>query len=231
MLLFLVLVEKTAIYLDEVRLDLLVRDILQTQWLDRIRKETAGTLEYRIRISLQVDELSVREHLQQCLHTPRMRWVLAQILRTVRIPEGNLDEFEECFLKHFPLVFADIVEKQITVAIFEHMLREEPEIIICIRHHVRQSKLLFLGKIHCQFHIIRRTFIRHQPTHILFEERLSPHHQMRKYSLISSVIPKMLVTREHIMYKCSSTPPVSQNEHRIMLQWLISQQLLVTPVL
>ena len=111
MLLFLVLIEKTAIYLDEVRLDLLVRDILQTQWLDRIRKETAGTLEYRIRISLQVDELSVREHLQQCLHTPRMRWVLAQILRTVRIPEGNLNQTHESIHEDPPLLLRDIVKQ------------------------------------------------------------------------------------------------------------------------
>mgnify|MGYP007089580881 CR=1 FL=1 len=54
---------------------------------------------------------------------------------------------------------------------------------------------------------------------------------MRKYSLISSVIPKMLITREYIMYKRSSASPVSQDKYRVMLQRLISEQFLVTLVL
>ena len=160
-----------------------------------------------------------------------MRRILAKELSSLGIPQRNLNQLREYLFKHLQFGIRYIIKQKILIGILLLIFRQEPEIIICIRHHVRQSKLLFLGKIHCQFHIIRRTLIRHQPTHILFEERLSPHHQMRKYSLISSVIPKMLVTREHIMYKCSSTSPVSQNEHRIMLQRLISQQLLVTPVL
>ena len=86
MFLLLKLVEKPTIDLQYVRLDLLVRDLLQTQRLDRVGEETACTLKHSIRIALQIDELSIGEHLQKCLHTTRMRWVLAQVLRAIRVP-------------------------------------------------------------------------------------------------------------------------------------------------
>ena len=222
---------KLCIDRKDIFLQLFIANILQLQRLNRICKETACRFEYSIRVTHQVDKLSIREHFHQFLHPSGMRRVLTKKLSTVSIPQRNLNQFSEHLFKHLQFGIRYVIKQKIFISVLLLILRQKPEIIIGIRHHVRQSKLLFLGKIHCQFHIIRRTFIRHQPTHILFEERLSPHHQMRKYSLISSVIPKMLVTREHIMHKCSSTPPVSQNEHRIMLQRLISQQLLVTPVL
>ena len=221
MLLFFIFIEQTAVYFDKITFDLLVGDVLQTERLDRISKEAARAFEHRIRISFQIDKFSIREHFHQGLHTSRMRRILAQELGPFRIPEGNLDQFEERFLKHFPLVFADIVEKQITVAIFEHMLREEPEIIIRVRHHICQGKFLFLGKIHLQFHIIGRTLVGHQERHVLLEERLSPKHQVREYGLIGRIVAEMLVTREDIVHECRPATPMSENEHRVHLQRLV----------
>ena len=86
-------------------------NILKFQRLDSIREETARALEHRIRITHQVDELGIGEHLYQFLHTPGMRRVLAEKLRTVRIPQGNLDESGKCFLKHLQLRLAYIVEQ------------------------------------------------------------------------------------------------------------------------
>ncbi len=34
------------------------------------------------------------------------------------------------------------------------------------------------GRSGSQLHIVRRTFVRHKPTHRLLEERLAEHHQM-----------------------------------------------------
>ena len=215
----------------DILLQLFIADILQFQRLDCIGKETACRFKYRIRITHQVDKLGVREHFHQFFHPARMRRVLAEELRTLGIPQRNLDQFCEYLFKHFQFFVRDIIKQQILVRIFLLIFRQEPEIIIGIRHHVRQCKLFLLRKIHCQLHIIRRTLVRHQPAHILLEERLSPHHQMREYGLISCVIPKMLVAGEHVMYKSSSTPPVSQNEYRIMFQRLIGQQLFVAFIL
>ena len=147
------------------------------------------------------------------------------------IPQRNLYQLRKYFFKHLQLRIRDIVKQQILVSIFLLIFRQEPKIIISIRHHVCQCKFFFLRQVYCQLHVVRRTFIRHQPTHILLEERLSPHHQMRKHGLIGRIIAKMLITGEYIVHKSSSAPPVPQNKHRIMLQRLIRQQLLITFVL
>ena len=160
-----------------------------------------------------------------------MRRVLAEKLRTLGVPQRNLDQFREYLFKYFQFLVADIIKQQILVRIFLLIFRQEPEVIIGIRHHVRQGKLFLLRKIHSQFHIISRTFVRHQPAHILLEERLSPHHQMREYGLVSRIIAKMLIARKYVMYKSRSTPPMSQNEYRIMFERLICQQLFVTSIL
>ena len=101
------------------------------------------------------------------------------------------------------------------------MLREEPEIIIRVRHHICQGKFLFLGKIHLQLHIIGRTLVGHQERHVLLEERLSPKHQVRKYGLIGRIVAEMLVTREDIVHECRPATPMSENEHRVHLQRLV----------
>ena len=126
-------------------------------------------------------------------------------------------------------MFADIVEKQIAVAIFEHMLRKEPEVIIRVRHHIRQGKFLFLGEIHLQLHIIGRTFVGHQERHVLLEERLSPEHQVREYGLIGRIVAEMLVAREDIVHESRPATPMSENEHRVHLQRL-ARNLAVTRI-
>ena len=88
-----------------------------------------------------------------------------------------------------------------------------------------------MRKVNGKFHIVRGTFVRHQPTHVLLEERLPPHHKMRKYSLVCRVVAEMLVAGENIMHKRSPATPVSQNEYRIMLQGLICQELFIASVL
>ena len=198
-------------------------DILKFQRLDSIRKETTRTFKHRIRIAHQVDELGIREHLHQFLHTSRMRRVLTEELSSMRIPQGNLDKLGECFFKYPQLCFAYIIKQQILICIFLLVLRQKPEIVVGIRHHIRQCKLFFLRQVHSQLHIIRRTLVGHQPAHILLEERLPPHHQMRKYGLISCVIAKVLITREHIMHESCSAAPVPEDKNRIMFQRLGSQ--------
>jgi len=160
-----------------------------------------------------------------------MRRVLAEKLRTVRIPQGNLDESGKRFLKHLQLRLTYIVEQQILIGILLLMLGQEPEVIIGIRHHVRQRKLFLLRQVYRQLHIVRGTLVGHQPAHVFLEERLSPHHQMRKYGLIRCVIAEMLVAREHIMHESCSATPVTENKYRVVLQRFVRQQLLITFVL
>ena len=72
---------------------------------------------------------------------------------------------------------------------------------------------------------------RAQPAHVFLEERLSPHHQMRKYGLIRCVIAEMLVAREHIMHESCSATPVTEDKYRVVLQRFVRQQLLIAFVL
>ena len=108
-LLFFIFIEQTAVYFDKIAFDLLVGDVLQAEWLDRIGKEAARALEHRIRISFQIDKFSIREHFHQGLHTSRMRRILAQELTSFRIPEGNLDQLRNVSLNipaHVPLILS-----------------------------------------------------------------------------------------------------------------------------
>ena len=122
-----------------------------------------------------------------------MRRVLAEELGSVCIPQRNLDQFGEYFFEYLQFFFRDIIKKQILVSIFLHVFGQEPEIVVRVRHHVGQCELFFLRQIYCQFHVVGRTFVRHQPAHILLEEGLSPHHQVREDRLIRGVVTEMLV--------------------------------------
>ena len=82
-----------------------------------------------------------------------------------------------------------------------------------------------------QLHVVGRTFVRHQPAHVLLEEGLSPHHQVREYGLVGRVVTEMLVAREYIVHEGSTAAPVSQNEYRVVFQRFVGQQLLVTAFL
>ena len=160
-----------------------------------------------------------------------MRRVFAQELGTVGIPQRNLDEFGEGLFKDFQFFSTDVLEKQVFVGVFLGIFRKEPEIIVGIRHHVGQGKLFFLRKVYRQLHVVGRTFVRHQPAHVLLEEGLSPHHQVREYGLVGRVVTEMLVAREYIVHEGSTAAPVSQNEYRVVFQRFVGQQLLVTAFL
>ena len=82
-----ILVVQLGVNRQNVFLQFFVADILKFQWLDCIGKETACRLEYGVRITYQVDELGVREHLDQLFHTSGVRRVLAQELSSLCIPE------------------------------------------------------------------------------------------------------------------------------------------------
>ena len=160
-----------------------------------------------------------------------MRRILTKKLGSVRIPKRNLYQFDESLLKYFQLFLCDVIKQQVFIGILLLIFGQKPEIIIGVGHHICQSKFLFLRKVNGKFHIVRGTFVRHQPTHVLLEERLPPHHKMRKYSLVCRVVAEMLVAGENIMHKRSPATPMSQNEYRIMLQGLICQELFITSVL
>ena len=216
---------------QNILLKLLMTDILQFQRLNGVSKETTCAFENSIRITHQIDKLGIGEHLDKLFHTSRMRRILTKKLGSVRIPKRNLYQFDESLLKYFQLFLCDVIKQQVFIGILLLIFGQEPEIIIGVGHHICQSKLLFLRKVNGKFHIVRGTFVRHQPTHVLLEERLPPHHKMRKYSLVCRVVAEMLVAGENIMHKRSSATPVSQNEYRIMLQGLICQKLFIASVL
>ena len=210
---------------------LLITDILQLQRLNGISKETTCTFENSIRITHQIDKLSIGEHLDKLFHTSRMRRILTKKLSSLRIPKRDFYQFDESLLKHFQFFLCNIIKQQIFIGILLLIFGQEPEIIIGVGHHICQSKLLFLRKVDGKLHIVRGAFVRHQPAHVLLKERLPPHHEMRKYSLVCRVVTEMLVAGENIMHKRSPATPMSQNEYRIMLQGLICQELFITSVL
>ena len=212
-------------------LQFFIADVLQFQRLDGIGEEAACRFKYGVRVTHQVYEFSVREHFYQLFHTSGMRRIFAEELCTVGIPQRNLDEFGKGFFKHFQFGIADIIEQQVLICIFLHVFRQEPEVIVRVGHHVSQGKFFFLRKVYGQFHVVCRAFVRHQPAHVLFEERLPPHHQVREYCLIGSIIAEVLVAREYVVHERGSTAPVSEDKYRIMFQWLVGQQLFVTFVL
>ena len=160
-----------------------------------------------------------------------MRRVLAEELRAVGVPQGNLDQFGEGFLKYFQFGIADVIEQQVLVGIFLHVFRQEPEVVVRVGHHVGQGKLFFLRQVDGQLHVVGRTFVRHQPAHVLLEEGLSPHHQVRKYRLIGGVVAKMLVAGEHVVHEGGSAAPMSEDEHRVVFQGLVGQQFFIPFVL
>ena len=156
-----------------------------------------------------------------------MRRIFAEELCTVSVPQRNLDEFGKGFFKHFQFGLADVIEQQVLVGIFLHVFRQEPEVIVRVGHHVSQGKFFFLRKVYGKFHVIGRAFVRHQPAHVLLEERLSPHHQVWEYCLIGSIIAEVLVAREYVVHERGSTAPVPEDKYRIVFQWLVGQQLFV----
>ena len=151
-------------------------DILQLQGLNRISKETTSRLKYSIRITHQINKFCIGEHFHQFLHASRVRGILAKKLSTLRIPQRDLNQFGKSLLKNLQFRFTDSIEKQVFICIFLLISWQEPEIIVGIRHHVGKGKLFLLRQIDSQLHIIRWPLIRHQPTHVLFKEWLSPHH-------------------------------------------------------
>ena len=50
-----------------------------------------------------------------------------------------------------------------------------------------------------RFYEVPQNGVRHQPTHVLLEERLPPHHKMRKYSLVCRVVAEMLKNGPAVM--------------------------------
>ena len=149
--------------------------------------------------------------------------ILAQELGAVRIPQGYLDEFHKDFLEHLQLFIRNVVEEEILVGILLHVLGQEPEVVIGVGHHVGQRELLFLRQVDGQLHVVGRTLVGHQPTHVLLEEGLPPHHQVWKNGLIGGVVAEVLVARKDVVHKRRTTPPMPQDEHRVVLQRLVGQ--------
>lgn len=209
LLLLLVGLIKLGVGFQNVDLHLLLAEVLQFERLNGIVVETARTFEHGVRITHQVDELRIREHLDQSLNTAGVRRILGQILGAAGVPERNLDQFQERFLEHTEFFGRNLLERQILVAIFLHAFREEPEVVVGIRHHVRQGKLFFLRQIGSQLHVVGRTLVGHQPAHGLLEHRLSEHHQMRKHGLIGRGVAEMFVLGENVVHERRAAAPVS----------------------
>ena len=155
-----------------------------------------------------------------------MRRVLAEELSAMRIPQRYLDELDEGLLEQLQFLRRDVIEQEVLLGILLLIFREEPEIIIGVGHHVGQG-----GQVYGQFHVVRRTLVGHQPAHVFLEERLSPHHQMRKDGLISGVVAEMAVTREDIVHESRTAAPMTENEERVVLQGLVGQEFFVALVL
>ena len=160
-----------------------------------------------------------------------MRRVLAQELSAVRIPKRNLDELGKRFFEHFQFGIRNVLEQQILVGLFLGMFGQEPEVIIRIRHHVGEGEVFILRQVYGKLHIIGRTLVGHQPTHVFLKERLPPHHQVREYSLVRGVISEMLITRKDIVHEGGSASPMSEDEHRVVLQRFGCQELFILLVL
>ena len=157
--------------------------------------------------------------------------ILAEELRAVRVPQGNLDELDERVLKRLQLLRRDVVEQEVLVGILLLVLGEEPEVVIGVGHHVGQGKLFFLRQVHGQFHVVRRALVGHQPAHVLLEERLPPHHEVREDGLVGRVVAEMAVAREDVVHEGRAAAPVSQDEHGVVLQGFVGQELAVAFVL
>ena len=218
-------------FAQDVLLQFLGRDVLQLQGLDGVGEEAARALEDGVRIAHQVDELGIGEHLHQLLDAPRVRRVLAEELGAVRVPQGNLDELDKRVLEQLQLFGRDVVEEEVLLRILLLVLGEEPEIIIGVRHHVGQGELLFLGQVHGQLHVVRGALVGHQPAHVLLEEGLPPHHQVREDGLIGGVVAEMLVARKDVVHEGRAAAPMAEDEHGVVLQRFVCQQFVITLVL
>ena len=103
---------------------------------DGIREKTPGRFEYRIRIPHQIDKFGIGEHFQDFFHLAGMRGILAEKLAALGIPEGDFNQFQECLPEHPVFFGSSCFHGQKPIAIFQHILRQKPEIIIGARHHI-----------------------------------------------------------------------------------------------
>ena len=217
------LVEETAINLHEILHKLLFGKILQLQRLDGIAEKAPRALENRVRIAFEIDELGIREHLEQRLNTSGVRRILAEELLSVRVPQRDLDQFEKLLLEDAPLLFGDRIEQQITLGIIQPMFGKKPEVVVAVRHHAGERELLLLRQIDLQLHVVGWTMIRHEKRHVLLEERLSPHHEMRENGLIRSGESEMAVAGEDVVDESRPAAPMSEDEQRFHLDRLVSK--------
>ena len=231
MFLFLIFIEKPAVDLEDVGLDLLVGDVFQAQGLDGVGEEATGALEDRVGVAHQVDELRVGIHLDQRAHPPRVRGVLAEELRPAGIPERDLDEAFEHGLEDGPLLLGDRVEEEVALAIVHPVFREIPEIVIGIGHHVREGEFFLLGQVDLQFHVVGRPFVGHEEGHVFLEKRLAPEHEVGEDGLVGRRVAEMLVAGEDVVDERRAAPPMAQDEERVVLDGPRGATLLVAAVL
>ena len=73
--------------------------------------------------------------------------VFREELCAARVPERDFDELCECFLERLQLLGGDALEEHVAVAVLLHVFRQEPEVVVRVRHHIGQREFLFLRKV------------------------------------------------------------------------------------
>ena len=216
---------------EDVVHEFLFGELLKFEGLDGVGVEGACGLEDGVGVSHQIDELGVGEHFYQFLDASRVWRVFGEELRAAGVPEGDANHFVEGVFPCLQFFGSDAVEEHVFVAILLHVAWEEPEVIVGVGAHVGECELFLLGQVHGEFHVVGGTFVGHEPGHVLFEERLSDHHEVREDGLIGGAEAKVFVAGEDVVDEGCAGAPVTEDEDGVVFERFVGKQFFVFSVL